>query len=184
MINPKYHKKISKFLSLVLRHKPQTIGIELDKNAWANVSELISKMNAYGKNIDFETLDLIVKTDNKQRYSFNEDKSKIRANQGHSIEVDLDYSEKEPPEFLYHGTAQRFISSILKTGLQKQNRHHVHLSSNIETAVSVGKRHGIPVVLKILSKRMFEQGYKFYQSENGVWLTYEVPTRYIMQIEE
>ncbi len=171
---------MSKFLSLVLRHKPEEIGIELDKNAWADVAELISKMTVYGKNINFELLETIVQNDSKQRFTFNADKSKIRANQGHSVKVDLDYSEKEPPEFLYHGTARRFLNSILNAGLQKQKRHHVHLSCDVATANVVGQRHGKPVVLQIMAKQMFVDGFVFYKSKNGVWLTEEVPTKYIV----
>ncbi len=179
MIEEKQHKKLSKFLSLILRHKPEEINIELDENGWANTKDLIAKMNSYGKNIDIETLEIIVKNNDKQRFSFNNDKSKIRANQGHSIKIDLNYSEQEPPEFLYHGTAKRFLDNILKNGLEKQKRHHVHLSSDITTANSVGKRHGVPVVLKISSKQMYNDGFIFYKSKNGVWLTENVPIKYI-----
>ena len=125
-----------------------------------------------------ETLEDIVATDNKQRYSFNEDKSLIRANQGHSIPVDVELKENEPPEFLYHGTATRFLNSILNDGLKPMSRLYVHLSKDIETAWKVGKRHGDPVILKINSRDMYKDGYKFYLSENGVWLTEKVDAKY------
>ncbi len=175
----KEHKRISKLLSLVLRHKPERIGIELDRNGWTDTAALIAKINGYGEKIDFKTLEDVVQTNDKKRFSFNKDKSRIRANQGHSITIDLNYSEKEPPEFLYHGTATKSLDSIYKEGLKKQKRHHVHLSFDEKTAVLVGKRHGTPIVLKILAKEMFEQGFVFYESENGVWLTEAVPVKYI-----
>ncbi len=180
MIEKKQQKKISKFLSLILRHKPQEIDLELDENGWANTKELISKMVSAGKKMDMETLEIVVENNDKQRFTFNDDKSKIRANQGHSIKIDLNYSEQEPPDFLYHGTAKKFLDSILKEGLKKQKRHHVHLSSDVEIANSVGKRHGAPVVLKIPAKQMYEAGFVFYKSKNGVWLTDNVPVEYII----
>lgn len=166
----------SKFLSLVLRHKPDQIGLVLDVNGWANIDELLQKMQ-----IDFETLQYIVDTNDKKRFSFNEDKSKIRASQGHSIQtVDLQLEEKIPPEFLYHGTTLRFLESIQLQGLTKQSRQHVHLSINREIALKVGERHGKPVViLTVSSKLMFDAGYKFYLSANGVWLTDNVPPKYL-----
>ncbi len=182
MINEKQHKKLSKFLSLILRHKPEEVGLELNNNGWADTSELINKLNQKGKQIDFETLDLLVQNSDKQRFAFNEDKTKIRANQGHSISIDLGYKQKTPPEFLYHGTASRFMDSIYKQGIQKQNRHHVHLSKDINTAVSVGKRHGKPVVLKVLAAQMLQEDFVFYESKNGVWLTDEVPTKFFIKL--
>ncbi len=182
MIEKKQHKKISKFLSLILRHKPEEINLELDENGWANTNELISKMVSYGKTIDIETLETIVENNDKQRFTLNDDKSRIRANQGHSIKIELNYSEQEPPDFLYHGTAKRFLNSIFKDGLRKQKRHHVHLSAEISTANSVGQRHGSPVVLKILSKQMYDDGFVFYKSKNGVWLTEKVPIEYITDV--
>jgi putative RNA 2'-phosphotransferase len=156
----------SKFLSLVLRHKPEQIGLVLDSNGWANVDEILQKMQ-----IDFETLQTIVDTNDKKRFTFNEDESKIRANQGHSIQVDVQLEEKEPPEVLYHGTASRFLESIMDQGLTKQKRQYVHLSKDEDTAIKVGQRHGKPTVLIVSSKLMFDNGYKFYLSINGVWLT-------------
>ena len=168
-----------KFISRVLRHSPQTIGIELDKNGWADVAELIAGLNRKGHSIDMAGLEDIVATNNKKRYSFNEDKTKIRANQGHSVDVDLELKAAVPPDVLFHGTADRFIEGIKENGLQKQNRNHVHLSADWETAESVGKRHGRPVVLVIEAGKMRKDGYVFYLSENGVWLTGEVPSGYI-----
>ncbi len=174
---------LSKFLSLILRHKPQTVGIELDKQGWTNVHDLISKLNRSGKNIDFKTLEIIVETDNKKRYEFNPDKTKIRASQGHSVNVDLGYTPQAPPEFLYHGTADKFVGSILEKGIQKRNRHHVHLSLDIETAKNVGKRHGMPSIFKIFSQKMHKDGYVFFKSTNGVWLTEEVPVNYMILLD-
>lgn len=170
------YKENSKFLSLVLRHKPEKIGIKLDENGWADVSELLSKMK---NGITMEILEEIVVTNDKQRFAFNEDKTKIRANQGHSINVDLELKVLVPPNMLYHGTAERFIKSIMETGLDKRNRTHVHLSQNYDTAISVGSRYGKPVILKIDTKKMSEDGYIFYLSENNVWLTDSVPVKYI-----
>ncbi|HFA48947.1 MAG TPA: RNA 2'-phosphotransferase [Bacteroidetes bacterium] len=179
MIDKKHHKKLSKFLSLVLRHKPETIGIELDENGWTDIDGLISKIKKYGKPIDTETLELIVKTSDKQRFAINKDGNKIRANQGHSVKIELGYKPKCPPEILYHGTGNKYVESILKTGLVKRNRHHVHLSTNMETAISVGKRHGKPVVFEVLAKKMHGDGFEFFLSENGVWLTDMVPVTYL-----
>lgn len=173
--------KLSRFLSLILRHSPQTIGITIEKNgAWVNVNELINGINKDGKfHIDMKILEEIVKTDNKQRYSFNEDKTKIRANQGHSIDIDMGFKETVPPEILYHGTAERFAESILADGLKKMGRQYVHLSKDTETASKVGARHGKLYIFKVLSGEMYRQGYKFYCSDNGVWLTDYVPTNFL-----
>lgn len=170
---------LGKFISLILRHDPKIINITLDENGWGNVDELIKGINKKGMHIDFNTLERMVYENNKQRYSFNDDKTKIRANQGHSIKVDIELDEKIPPEYLYHGTATRFIDSIMESGVQKQSRQFVHLSTDLNTAYSVGKRHGKPIALKINAKVMFEDGYKFYLSKNAVWLTEFVPSKYI-----
>ena len=169
---------LSKYISLILRHKPEAAGIQLDEHGWANVDELIAGINSSGRNIDMDDLVEIVRTDNKGRYSFNEDKTLIRANQGHSIPVDVELKETVPPEYLYHGTASRFMDSISKDGLKPMSRLYVHLSQDIETALKVGKRHGDPVVLRIYSKTMHEDGIKFYLSENGVWLVDRVDAKY------
>lgn len=170
------HKKTSKFLSLILRHKPETIGITLDSNGWANINELLA-----GMKIDRETLNEIVKTDSKGRYKISDDGLQIRANQGHSLKgLNFEFERKKPPFVLYHGTAKKFVPSILEKGLLKQNRHHVHLSGDKETALKVGDRKGAPIILTIFAGRMHEQGFKFYLSENGVWLVDHVPTKYII----
>jgi len=172
-------KHISKLLSLVLRHKPETIGLQLDANGWAKVDELIQKINESGTAVDAATIDLVVETNDKKRFAFNEDKTQIRASQGHSIEVELNLKPLLPPDILYHGTADRFLESILKTGLTKQQRQHVHLSETLTTARAVGARHGNPVILNIHAKAMAAAGFLFYLSDNGVWLVDFVPVQYI-----
>jgi putative RNA 2'-phosphotransferase len=172
---------LSKFLSLILRHKPETIGIELDENGWVNTNILLEKSNQYNHKIDFETLKIIVETNNKKRFSFSDNFEKIRANQGHSLDIELGYLPTKPPRILYHGTAEKNVNSILLHGLDKQNRHHVHLSQDIETAINVGKRHGKPFVFEIHSEKMYNDKFEFFVSENGVWLTGKVPTTYIVK---
>ena len=171
----------SKFIALILRHKPEAIGISLDEHGWANVSELIEGIKKQ-QPFDMAMLEEIVATDNKQRYSFNDDKTLIRANQGHSIPVDVELPEKEPPEFLWHGTGEKYTESIDKIGLIPKSRLYVHLSDNIETAQTVGKRHGKHVIYKVNSGQMAKDGYVFYLSVNGVWLTKEVPTKYLKKV--
>ncbi|MBR3833128.1 MAG: RNA 2'-phosphotransferase [Lachnospiraceae bacterium] len=178
-------QELSKFLSLILRHKPSAANIELDEHGWANVQELIAGINQadQNNNIDIEKLEEIVRTDNKQRYSFNEDRTLIRANQGHSIPVDVELEEVEPPEYLWHGTGQKFMESIDNEGLVPKSRLYVHLSGDEETAINVGKRHGKLLMYKVLSGKMVEDGYKFYRSVNGVWLTKKVPAEYLEKQE-
>lgn len=170
---------ISKYMSLILRHKPDVIGIELDEHGWANVNDLISGIEKDNHGFNFELLEEIVRSDSKQRYSFNDDKTLIRANQGHSIPVDVELKEKEPPEYLYHGTGEKYVKSINQDGLIPKSRLYVHLSKDIKTAENVGKRHGKEVVYRINSGQMYRDGYKFYLSENGIWLTKEVPIKYL-----
>ena len=171
-------KETSKFISLILRHKPETIGITLDEHGWANVDELIAGI-AKTHPIDMAILEQIVAEDEKQRYSFNEDKTLIRANQGHSIPVDVELEEKQPPEILYHGTGEKYVSSINEQGLIPKSRLYVHLSGDEETARKVGQRHGKPVIYKGKSGDMYRDGYKFFRSVNGVWLTKSVPVKYL-----
>ena len=171
--------QISKFMSKFLRHSPEKLGIKLDSGGWVNVDSFLSACEKYNFPISKKELCEVVRTDNKTRYSFNETGDKIRANQGHSTEVDLELKEKTPPDFLYHGTVERFIDSIDKTGLNKGQRHHVHLSEDVETAKNVGSRRGKPIIAKIDCRQMLIDGYKFYQSENKVWLTDSVPRKYI-----
>ncbi len=160
----------SKFISLVLRHKPEEIGLQLDEHGWADVEELIEKINRKGGKLDREKLNEIVATNEKKRFAFNDNKTKIRASQGHSIEVDVQLEAVAPPEFLYHGTAEQNVDSILAQGLLKGNRLHIHLSDNYQTAIQVGQRHGAPVILLVNAKAMSEAGIPFYLSVNGVWL--------------
>ena len=172
------YKTISKFISLILRHKPEEIGITLDEHGWANVDELIDGI-ARTQPFTMEMLEEIVATDAKNRYSFNEDKTLIRANQGHSIPVDVELQEKDPPNVLYHGTGEKYVASISAQGLIPKSRLYVHLSADYETAVKVGKRHGKPFVFRVAAGDMQKDGYNFYQSVNGVWLTKEVPAKYL-----
>lgn len=171
-------KDTGKFISLILRHKPEVIGITLDEHGWAKVAELISGI-AKRQYFDMSMLEEIVATDSKQRYSFNEDKTLIRANQGHSIPVDVELEKAMPPEHLYHGTGEKYVSSIEVQGLMPQSRLYIHLSSDNNTAEKVGARHGKPVVYRISAGKMAEDGYVFYKAVNGVWLTKEVPIEYI-----
>jgi putative RNA 2'-phosphotransferase len=171
--------KVSRFISLILRHKPEEIGIKLDKYGYANVNELIKVVSENYPGFDMDILEEIVATDEKQRYSFNEDKTLIRANQGHSIPVDLGLEPVKPPEYLYHGTAFKYTHSIFETGLIAKSRQYVHLSCDIPTALEVGKRHGVPTVFRVHSGDMHKADYKFYQSANGVWLTDNVPAEYL-----
>ena len=171
----------SKFLSLILRHKPETIEIKLDEHGWADVSELISGISKT-RPFDMKMLEEIVRTDSKQRYSFNKDKTLIRANQGHSISVDVELEKKTPPEFLYHGTGEKFVSSIDKEGLLSKSRLYVHLSKDTDTAVKVGSRHGKPVVYRVAAGKMADDGYECFLSVNGVWLTKAVPAEYLSKI--
>lgn len=174
-------KETSKYISLILRHKPETIGITLDEHGWANVDELISGI-AKTHEMNMNILEEIVSTDEKQRYSFNDDKTKIRANQGHSIQVDVELEEMRPPEILWHGTGEKFTGSIDEQGLIPKSRLYVHLSKDEETAFKVGTRHGKPVLYIVNAKEMFKDGYKFYLSKNGVWLTKEVPVKYLEKL--
>ena len=175
---------IGKFLCLILRHKPNLIGITLDQNGWASTQEIIYALNKTNKKISIEQLVNIVNTDNKKRFSFNEDKSKIRANQGHSIPVDLSLVELAPPAVLYHGTSKSHLSQIRKTEIKPMTRQYVHLSADITTANKVGKRHGEVVVIEIDAKRMVEDGFNFFISDNGVWLTKVVSPKYFLNIIE
>ncbi len=171
--------KLSKFLSLILRHKPETIGIQLDKNGWTDVQILLQKIQQSGKSIDLKTLQAVVANNDKKRFAFNINGSRIRANQGHSLKIELGYTPQTPPDILYHGTIERFLESIFQTGLDKRKRHHVHLSAEVATANMVGKRRGNPVILEINAQEMQEEGFLFYLSKNGVWLTEKVPVKYM-----
>ncbi len=172
----------SKFLSFVLRHKPEAIGLTLDAEGWANIDLLMACVVKSGHTLTRLTLQKIVETSDKKRFTISEDGLHIRAAQGHSTQdVTIMYVEKTPPEFLYHGTATRFLMSIREQGLLPGSRHYVHLSENKETATMVGRRYGKPITLKIKSLLMHRQGFKFYQADNGVWLTKSVPTVFLQK---
>ncbi|NDO47650.1 RNA 2'-phosphotransferase [Clostridium sp. MD294] len=175
----KNDEKLGRFISMVLRHKPESIGIVLDEYGYTDVKELLKAMNEKGKYIDMAMLERIVAENDKKRYSFNKDHTKIRANQGHSVAVDLQLKPKIPPKILYHGTATIFLESIQKKGLLKMSRQYVHLSKDIQTAVKVGQRHGKVVVLNVNAEKMVKHGYQFYLSDNGVWLCEKVPCQYL-----
>lgn len=177
-MSKKNNESTSKLIALALRHKPEEIGITLDEHGWANVNELIAGI-AKTQPFDMTALEKIVNTDEKQRYSFNEDKTLIRANQGHSIPIDVELEEKRPPEILYHGTGEKYTASIDKQGLLPKSRLYVHLSPDHNTAVKIGSRHGKPVVYTVAVGEMQKNGYVFYQSVNGVWLTKRVPAEFL-----
>jgi putative RNA 2'-phosphotransferase len=176
-------KETSKFISLILRHKPEAAGISLDEHGWADVTELLAGMNKAGTRIDMPLLEKIVAEDEKQRYSFNDDKTLIRANQGHSIPVDVELEKKTPPDILYHGTGEKYVSSIEEQGLIPKSRLYVHLSKDFDTAVKVGSRHGRPVVYEIMAGQMAKDNFDFFLSVNGVWLTKHVPVKYMRKAD-
>jgi putative RNA 2'-phosphotransferase len=181
----KRHTEIGKFLSYVLRHEPHAIGLTLDREGWAGISELIEGAKNSGRALDAALIRAVVDSNDKKRFALSEDGLRIRAVQGHSTtSVSLTLQQKPPPQFLYHGTATRFLDSILKEGLKPGSRQHVHLSEEIATAISVGSRYGKPVVLKIDARRMHQQKHPFFQAENLVWLTANVPTEFIIPPDE
>ena len=171
--------RTSKFLSLILRHEPERVGLKLDETGWVGVGDLLRAMNRQGTTLTLEQLERIVATSDKQRFAFSDDHVRIRANQGHSVEVDLRYPPRTPPEFLYHGTAKRFLEEIRQEGLRKMGRHDVHLAATTEITLQVGGRHGKPVLLAIRSGAMHRAGHVFCQSANGVWLVNHVPPEFI-----
>ena len=175
------HNSTSKFISLILRHRPEVIGITLDEHGWANVDELLAGINRT-RPLDMAGLEEIVRTDEKQRYAFNADKTKIRANQGHSVPVDVELQAVTPPALLYHGTGEKYVPSIEARGLIPRTRLYVHLSGDYDTARKVGARHGSPRVYQINAARMASDGYVFYRSVNGVWLTKAVPPQYLTRM--
>ena len=178
----KQQDEITKFLSYILRHEPNAIGIPLDTDGWADINELIQCAQTQGRILDRNSIQEVVDTNDKKRFSISEDGQRIRAAQGHSTTtVNLQYTEQTPPEFLYHGTATRFLEAIKEKGLISGKRHHVHLSHDKQTAIEVGKRYGKPVVLKIAALRMHQRGCKFFQADNGVWLSEHIPTEFIQE---
>ena len=172
---------VSKFIALILRHKPEAVGISLDEHGWADVNDLINGIRETYP-LSKDKLEEIVATDSKHRYSFNEGHTLIRANQGHSIPVDVELQRKTPPAVLYHGTGEKFVSSIMEKGLIPKSRLYVHLSADIQTAENVGMRHGKPVVFSIDTLAMDTGGYDFFLSVNGVWLTKAVPVQYLRRL--
>ncbi|HEY0057626.1 MAG TPA: RNA 2'-phosphotransferase [Flavisolibacter sp.] len=172
-------KSKSKFLSLILRHKPELIGLDLDPNGWASVEDLISKAQLHGSPITVEEMHTIVTFNDKQRFALSPDQKFIRAHQGHSLQVDLQLQPAHPPVILYHGTAERNLKTIKLQGILKGRRHYVHLSASLETAVAVGSRHGKAIVLEIDAQKMMEDNYLFFKTANGVWLTDFVPHQYL-----
>lgn len=182
-MDKKKNDGISKYMSYILRHHPEDIHLVLDKEGWVDVSQLIEHAQKYNQK-DFTVEDIlhIVETNSKQRFALSEDKKRIRANQGHSVEVHLDLPSVKPPEFLYHGTAERFLDAIMKDGLKPMSRHDVHLSFNTDVALSVGQRHGSPAILRVKALEMFEKGYEFKCTANNVWLTQIVPTEFFERI--
>lgn len=176
--------KISKYLSKHLRHQPEKLGLVLGSGGWVEVDKLLEASRRAGFPITREELEEVVATNNKQRFSFDHTGQLIRANQGHSVEVDLQLESVEPPDTLYHGTGQKNLEAILQTGLKKMSRHHVHLSIDKKTARIVGSRHGRPIIFRVDSAVMKREGYIFYRSENGVWLTEKVPVKYLDIVED
>jgi putative RNA 2'-phosphotransferase len=171
--------RYSKFMSLVLRHRPGLIGLSMDEGGWVHVESLLLGMNAKGLPIDMNLLERVVAENDKQRFIFNADRTKIRANQGHTIAVDLGLQPRTPPDILYHGTALKYHASIQTQGLLKGKRQAVHLSPDTQTALLVGRRHGEPVVLEVEAGRMAADGFVFFCSENGVWMVETVPPQYL-----
>lgn len=178
-MNPSELKSLSQFLSLILRHEPERIGLTLDDAGWAGIDTLLENATASGRQMTRAQLEAVVETSDKKRFAISEDGLRIRANQGHSIDVDLGLLPVAPPAVLYHGTATRFLASIQAAGLDKRQRHHVHLTSDLAVARSVGQRYGVVVVLTVDAARMHADGHVFFRSENGVWLTDTVPAHYL-----
>lgn len=179
-MNDKQRTKLSKAMSLLLRHRPQLGKLTLDEQGWVNMDALIDGLGRLGIRTDPEQVEEVIVKCDKQRFAWDEIHDRVRANQGHSVAVQLDLPECEPPDTLFHGTVDRFLSAIRTKGLQKRNRHHVHLSGDRQTAQKVGQRRGKPVILNVDAKRMQADGYKFYLSNNGVWLTDHVPSEYLI----
>jgi len=171
--------RMSKFLSLILRHEPERVGLKLGDGGWVSVEELLQALNRHNVALTLEQLKHVVATSDKKRFAFSEDGLRIRANQGHSVEIDLQYPPQTPPELLYHGTAMRFLDGIRRDGLQKMDRHDVHLSAETQVTVQVGRRHGKPALLRIRAGDMHRAGFAFRCSANGVWLVDHVPRQFI-----
>ena len=179
VMNERETIKTSKFLSLVLRHEPERVGLKLDAAGWVGVEELLRAVNQHGVALTREGLNHVVATSDKKRFAFSEDGARIRASQGHSVEVDLQYEPQTPPDRLYHGTATRFLEAIRKDGLRRMERHDVHLSAETKVTLQAGGRHGQPVLLTIRAREMHQAGHVFRRSANGVWLVPQVPPEFI-----
>ena len=171
--------KISKFLSLILRHKPEEVGLTLEENGWVKVTDLIKACSDYGKIFTLNELREVVETNEKKRFAFDETGEKIRASQGHSVEVEIEFEKRTPPVILYHETAEKNVGEIFANGLKKMNRHHVHLSADIETARKVGIRYGKPVIFEIDTAKMLSENFEFFVSANEVWLVNEIPSKFL-----
>ncbi|MGJ8656637.1 MAG: RNA 2'-phosphotransferase [Akkermansiaceae bacterium] len=182
-MNTKQQTKISKRLSLILRHNPQSVGLELAPNGWVKIADLLQALKSKGTHLNELMLKTLVTENPKQRFEFDESKSSIRARQGYSVKVDLGYTPSNPPELLYHGTPSKYIDSILQEGLKKQQRHHVHMSENIPLMLEVARRRGQPRLIEINAKKMHEEGHQFFVTENQVWLSEYIPTKFIRQID-
>jgi putative RNA 2'-phosphotransferase len=178
-MDEKRKTRISKFLSLVLRHKPETVGLRLEENGWVEVDKLLAACAAAGNDFTCEELAEVVETNDKKRFAFDEARTKIRASQGHSLKVEIEFEKTVPPRALYHGTAERNVSTIVTEGLKKMSRHHVHLSIDAATARKVGERYGKPVIFEIDTAAMIEEGFEFFVSANGVWLVEHVPPKFL-----
>ncbi|MFO0935507.1 MAG: RNA 2'-phosphotransferase [Gemmataceae bacterium] len=178
-MNEKRRKTFSRFLSKHLRHAPEEIGIELQPGGWVDVDAMLMACQKHGVSMTREELDIVVRDNEKQRFAFDDTRTRIRANQGHSVDVDLQLLPTVPPTTLYHGTATRFVDSIERHGLLKQSRQHVHLSAELETAITVGRRHGQPFIFEVDCQAMLNDGFVFYLAANGVWLTDHVPSKYL-----
>jgi putative RNA 2'-phosphotransferase len=178
-VDPKRVIKVSKYLSRHLRHDPGRLGLTLAPGGWVSVEALLKACAAHSFALTREELVEVVASNDKHRFSFDETGTRIRANQGHSVAIDLGLEPTAPPSILFHGTGEGSVDSIMRTGLERRRRHHVHLSGDDATAVRVGSRHGKPVVLQVDAKRMARDGHAFYLTENGVWLTFEVPAAYL-----
>lgn len=174
--------KVSKYLSKHLRHQPERLGLKLAPGGWVNINELLAACQQHQFPITRAELEEVVIKNDKQRFSFDETKTQIRANQGHSIEVDLQLKARIPPNILYHGTGEGTVEAILQLGLLKMSRHHVHLSTDIATAKAVGMRKGHPVIFQVNTVKMYQDGYTFYCSDNGVWLVEQVPPEYLTRL--
>lgn len=184
MLSEKETTRRSKLLSLVLRHNPGRIGIHLDAQGWVSVAELLTQLAKHQQPLTLAELEYIIDTNAKQRFKFSDDRRRIRASQGHSVEVELGYAPVAPPELLYHGTAVQHQENIVREGLRKMSRHHVHLSADLATARTVGQRHGRLVLFEVAAGALHRAGHAFYQADNGVWLTDEVPPEYLKRLPE